>query len=51
MTDNEMNEAVDESDWMEPEEEKTLKKSKEDFELEVWLSTDGKHTVRVLAKD
>ncbi len=31
--------------------ENDIEKILEDFEGEVWLSTDGKHTVRVLAKN
>jgi len=31
--------------------ENDIEKVLEDFEGEVWLSTDGKHTVRVLAKN
>lgn len=40
-----MEEEIKEQAWIEGEEE-----SKEEFEAELWLSTDGKNTIRVMAK-
>lgn len=40
--------AEQEPEWMEEEEEE--EESKENFEFELFLSTDGKHTVRVKAE-